>query len=92
MQHRGECSGLHPVPLVPCLSAAVHQTSYVTDALRSLSAQCLVQGLQGVECEKKHNVAGRMVDRNGEDAQSGIVGILRVTGGVEMTMEGGNQK
>ena len=37
-------------------------------------------------------MAGRMVDRNGEDAQSGIVGILKVTVGVEMTMEGGNQK
>lgn len=79
------------MPLVPCLSAIVHQASYVIDALLTLSAQCLVQGLQELECEKKH-MAGWTVDRNSEDAQSGIMGILRITVGVEMTMEGRNKK
>lgn len=50
------------------------------------------RGLQEVECEKKHNMAGWMVDRNGEDAQSRIMGILRITVGVEMTIEGRNKK
>lgn len=79
------------MPLVPCLSAVVPQTSYVIDALLTLSTQCLVQGLQELECEKKH-MAGWVVDRNGEDAQSRIVGILRITVGVEMTTEGRNKK
>lgn len=64
----------------------------VIDALLSLNAQCLAQGLQEMGCGKEHIMTGWMVDGNGEDAQSRVMGILRITVGMELPEESGNKK